>query len=130
MRFNHSTYSVIESDGRVDVTLYHSNPSSIDIMLRVNSTSTGSKCKFDIENICSYYNCIDNDDYDTGPYTLTIPAGENDVTFSVSITDDNIREQSETFHLIIDESSLPMASHITSGDPSRTTVTIMDDDSK
>ena len=49
---------------------------------------------------------IDND-FDTGQYTVIIHAGENNVTFSISITDDNIREESETFHLIIDESSLP-----------------------
>ena len=71
---------------------------------------------------------IDNYDYTAGPYTVTIPAGQNDVTFSVSITDDNIREQSETFNLIIDESLLP--SGVTSSDPNRVTVTIMDDDSK
>ena len=74
------------------------------------------------------HNYIDNNDYDTGPYTVTIPAGENDVTFSVSITDDNIREQSETFILIIDASSLPNG--VTSSDPNDVTVTIMDDDSK
>ena len=75
------------------------------------------------------YNFIDNnDDYDTGPYTLTIPAGENDVTFSVSITDDNIREESEIFNLIIDEFSLPNV--VTSSDPNNVTVTIMDTDCK
>ena len=45
MQFNLSTYNVNESDGKVDVTLYHSNPSSIDIVLTVNSmdVSTGGK---------------------------------------------------------------------------------------
>ena len=71
---------------------------------------------------------LDNNDYNRGPYNITIPAGQNDITFSVSITDDNIREQSETFNLVIDESSLP--SGVTSSDPNRTTVTIMDDDCK
>ena len=71
---------------------------------------------------------IDNNDYDIGPYTVTIPAGQNDVTFSVSITDDNIHEESETFNLIIDESSLP--SGITSSNSNTVTVTIMDDDCK
>ena len=55
-----------------------------------------------------------------------IPSGENDVTFSVSITDDNIREESETFELIID--SLP--SGVTSSNPKTTTITILDNDSK
>ena len=37
MRFNQSRYSVNESNGKVNVTLYHSNPSSIDIVLKVNT---------------------------------------------------------------------------------------------
>ena len=71
-----------------------------------------------------YHTFIDND-YNAGPYTVTISAGKNHITFSVPITDDNIREESETFNLIIDESSLP--NHVTS---SNATVTIMDNDSK
>ena len=50
------------------------------------------------------------------------------VHFSVSITDDNIHEESETFNLIIDNSSLP--SGVTSSNPSTVTLTIMDNDSK
>ena len=73
------------------------------------------------------YNFVGND-YDHGPYTVTIGAGENNVTFSVSITDDDIREEAEKFNLIIDESSLP--SDVTSSDPKTTSVTIMDNDSK
>ena len=47
VRFNQSRYSVNESDGKVNVMLYHSNPSSIDIVLKVNSShvSTDSKCE-------------------------------------------------------------------------------------
>ena len=68
---------------------------------------------------------VDND-YNTGPYTVTIIAGKNDVTFSVSITNDNIHEEPETFDLTINGSSLPGG--VTSKD--RATVTIMDNDSK
>ena len=70
-----------------------------------------------------YYQCIGSD-YSSGPYPVTIPAGENDVTFSVTITDDDILEMSETFNLIIDPSSLP--SGVTSSN--NTTVTILDQD--
>ena len=47
VRFNQSGYSINESDGKVNITLYHSNPSSIDIVLKVNSShvSTDSKCE-------------------------------------------------------------------------------------
>ena len=84
----------------------------------------------DILTMINYFSCyvVGNYDYNAGPYTVTIPAGQNDVTFNVSITDDNIREESEAFNLIIDESSLP--SGVTNSDPKRTTVTIMDNDSK
>ena len=68
---------------------------------------------------------VDND-YTAGPYTVIIGAGKNDVTFSVSITDDNIREELETFNLTTDGSSLPNG--VTSRD--KATVTIIDDDSK
>ena len=46
VRFSKSGYSVNESDGKVIITLYHSNPSSIDIVLKINSNhvSTDSKC--------------------------------------------------------------------------------------
>ena len=59
---------------------------------------------------------------------MTIGAGKNGVTFSISITDDNIYEDSEIFNLAIDESSLPNG--ITSGIPNVTTVTILDSNSK
>ena len=65
-----------------------------------------------------------DDDFTSGPYNVTIPAGDNDVTFSVTITDNDIREISETFNLIIDPSSLPNG--VTSSN--NATVTIMDQD--
>ena len=70
---------------------------------------------------------VDND-YNAGSYTVTIGAGEYGVTFSISINDDNIHEDSEIFNLTIDESSLPNG--VTSGVPNITTVTILDNDSK
>jgi len=65
-------------------------------------------------------------DYNSEPYTVTIPAGDNmrDFTFSVTIIDDDIREMSETFNLIIDPSSLPNG--VTSSN--NATVTILDHD--
>ena len=127
MRFSQSRYSVNESDGRVYVTLYHSNPSSIDVVMKVNSghVSTNSKCKFLL--VLIIFIIVDND-YNAGLYTVTIGAGVYGVTFSISITDDDIYEDSEMFSLTIDGSSLP--NDITSGVPITTTVTILDNDSK
>ena len=38
---------------------------------------------------------IVDEDYNAGPYTVTIDAGKNDVTFNISINNDNIHEQIE-----------------------------------
>ena len=65
-------------------------------------------------------------DYNAGPYTVTIDAGKNNATFVISIIDDNIREQIETFNLTIDGSLLPNG--VTSR--ANTTVAIIDNDSK
>ena len=47
VRFNQSRYRVNESDGKVNITLYHSNPSSIDIKYLIIyswDVSADSKC--------------------------------------------------------------------------------------
>ena len=79
-----------------------------------------------------YYYCYydaGSDDYDTGPYFLTIPAGTTSIAFNTTIiSDDNVLEEDEIFYLTIDSSSLP--NDITTGSPLQVTVTIMDDDCK
>ena len=80
-------------------------------------------------NLIYYYNCIENVDYDSGPYTFTIPAGMTNITFNVrAIRDDDILEENENFYFTIDSSSLP--NDITAGSPFQATVVIMDDDCK
>ena len=79
---------------------------------------------FITEIVVVFINVYIADDYHSGPYTVTIPAGDNDVTFSVTITDDDTREMSETLNLIIDPPSLPNG--VTSSN--NATVTILDQD--
>ena len=67
-------------------------------------------------------------DYDSGPYTVTIPAGQTTATFNVPITDDIIVEGNENFMLTINETSLPTDG--TRGTPGEATVTIVDEDCK
>jgi len=67
-------------------------------------------------------------DYNSGPYLVTFPAGVTNVTFDVPITDDSILESSENFMLAIDQPSLPTG--VSPGDPSKATVTIVDNDRK
>ena len=66
-------------------------------------------------------------DYDSGPYTVTFPAGQTTATFNVPINDDNILED-ENFMLTINSYSLPDG--VTHGTPNEATVTIVDDDGK
>ena len=63
-------------------------------------------------------------DYDSGPYSVTIPAGQTTTTFDVPINNDDILEGNENFTLTINEPSLPTG--VTRGDPGQATVTIVD----
>ena len=65
-------------------------------------------------------------DYDSGPYTITFPAGVTHVSFDVPITNDIVLENDEEFNFIINLSSLPTG--ISDSHPSLVTVTIVDDD--
>ena len=65
-------------------------------------------------------------DYTSGPYTVTIPAGQTTATFTVPINDDDILEGNENFMLTVSSSSLPDC--VTHGTPSEATVIIMDND--
>ena len=67
-------------------------------------------------------------DYDSGPYTVTIPAGQTTATFDVPITDDMILEGNENFMLTINGTSLPNS--VTLGIPDEATVAIVDNDRK
>ena len=67
-------------------------------------------------------------DYDSGPYTVIIPAGDTTATFNISINDDMIFERDENFMLTINGTSLPDV--VAPGNPDEATVTIVDDDRK
>ena len=58
--------------------------------------------------LCTYVIHINTgDDYEHGPFSFTIPAGEINVLVNVSLNDDNIFERNESFSLTINSSSLP-----------------------
>ena len=67
-------------------------------------------------------------DYESGPYRVTIPAGQLSIQFNIVINDDNILERDENFGVTINATSLP--SHVNVTDPNHTTVTILDNDGK
>ena len=65
-------------------------------------------------------------DYSSGPYNITFSIGQTHASFHITIHNDSILENNETFTLNINVSSLP--SNVMVGDPGETTVTIVDDD--
>ena len=74
-------------------------------------------------------------DYASGPYSVTILAGETYARFDIAITDDPMSEYddpmseyNEDFTLNINASSLP--ANVSVGSTGEATVTIVDDDSK
>ena len=67
-------------------------------------------------------------DYDSGPYTVTIPAGQIRMSFDVPITNDNTCELNETFILNIVPVLTPNC--VVIANPNQTSITIIDDDGK
>ena len=63
-------------------------------------------------------------DYSSGPYNVTIPAGQISAPFDVPINDDNVFEKNEEFLLTISQSS----SGVNVGRRNKAIVTIQDND--
>ena len=81
------------------------------------------------QNVNSSNNVTGGVDYDSGPYTVTFPAGVTSVSFHVPIINDGVLDIDETLTLTIaDGNSLP--DRVTRGDPGQAKVTISDDDGK
>ena len=71
-----------------------------------------------------YYNITGRGfDYNSGPYNVTFPAGVTTVSFNITIINDDVSEDHETFNLIIAEDSLPKS--VTLGNPYLTAVRII-----
>ena len=65
-------------------------------------------------------------DYHAGPYDIKFPVEVTRFPLNVTIVNDNILENNETFNVTINSSSLP--SNVRVGDPGQATVIIRDDD--
>ena len=129
VNFDQSAYRVNQHDGLVQPVLILSIPSSIDVTVKVFSidvTATGKCCL-----VTFYITVISNstgEDYGSGPYSVTFPAGLTNSSLYISITDDDILEGTEYFNIMIDSSSL--ISGITVGSLDQATVAILDADGK
>lgn len=73
-----------------------------------------------------YILVTESDDYNTGPISVTIPAGVMSVSCNISVIDDNIFEANESLILTIDQYSLP--SRVVVQPDCMAIVTIVDDD--
>ena len=71
--------------------------------------------------------CFIESDYTAGPYNVTIMAGDILGLLDISIINDNIAEELETFNLTINESSLPEEG-LFIGDPGSAVINILDSD--
>ena len=67
-----------------------------------------------------------NEDYSSGPYHIVFTAGMTEAVFNISMNDDDILEETETFNIIINSSSLP--NNVTIGGLDEAVVTILDND--
>ena len=67
-------------------------------------------------------------DFYSGSHIIKVDAGLTTIPFNVSIKDDDIFEDDETFNLSINSSSLP--NKVIVGNHGQTVVTIEDNDSK
>ena len=81
-----------------------------------------------IKGVISTPSCYDHAlggfDYTSGPYIVKISTGKNTASFRIAITNDNKRENNETFYLAVDSSSLPNG--VVVGSPGQAKVTIVD----
>ena len=76
----------------------------------------------------SYYCTGQDEDYTSGPYSVTFIAGMTTASLSVPIKDDYVFEDIEAFRLLIDLTSLP--NDVILVNPRVSTMVIMDDDGK
>ena len=117
LRFNQTTYRINENDGSFQPVLVLSNPSLTDLTIQV------------IDNEVSAISSLNGGfDYISGPYSITIPAGDTSVSFDITIIDDGVVEDNETFSLTIAPESLPYL--VSRGNPGVAMVTIVSDDGK
>jgi len=67
-----------------------------------------------------------NKDYFGGPYYIVFTAGITEAVFNITLNDNDILEETETFNIVINSSSLPNG--VTIGVLDQAVVTILDND--
>ena len=68
---------------------------------------------------------IENDDYDPGPYNVTVVAGDTRATFNISIFNDSFNEGTENFNVIVSPTN--MHPNVSIGNVNTSVISIVDD---
>ena len=133
MTFSESVYNISENNGHLQPTLILSNPLSTNFTVQVFSSTDDPaigecmhRTQREVYLIVTIFYPLGDDDYDSGPYTITFPSGVTNASFNVTIVDNDQYESTETFYLIINSFSLPHDMYISN--PGHAIVIISDDD--
>ena len=125
--FHQSSYSVNEGDQLLQPQLILNELSSTNITVLIRSIDITATCEYIIIN--TIFTCYlitgGGADYNSVLYNATFPAGATDVSFDVTIINDTVLENNETFSLTIIGDSLP--ENVTLGKITQATVTIVND---
>ena len=129
LKFSQSAYSNNENNGPVQPVLILSGISLIEFTVQVLSIDESATGKITILQTALIEVDIDwvlgeGIDFISGPYTVKIPTNVKMVSFSIVITNDSLKENNETFRLVIDPYSLPNG--VVVGTPDKPTITIVD----
>ena len=108
IQFSATSYSVNENAGSVTFTVIRSGNTSVTSSFHF-ATANGS--------------ATSPGDYNAAAGTLTFAPGETAKSFNIAIIDDNAKESTETFNIVLSN-----ASNATLGTPAVATVSILDND--
>ena len=77
---------------------------------------------------CILFTCVGGDDYTSGGYEVTFPAGSSTAQLTIDITDDNITELTESFTASLSVSQSVSDLGVSVGSDDTATVNIEDND--
>ena len=124
MSFGNPMYITREEYEQARLNMIFSNPSSFDITIQVMATDNTAAGVNNTE--CATLS--PNNDYTMGLYNVTFNTSMTESFINISVCNDIVLEENETFSLMIVSNSLH--ANVTSGNPSQVEVTIMDNDRK
>ena len=74
--------------------------------------------------------CLGGSDYEGKHFTVTFPAGVNEISFNVTIIDDNVAELAELLTLYLEIPAAAAVMGVIKGSPDTATISIMSDEGR